>query len=53
MTLNEAIEDLEIRKKMVQAQCVSCWDDAIEMALQALKDIRDGKLIPVDQSKEV
>ncbi|MBQ8994883.1 MAG: hypothetical protein IJ091_03625 [Oscillospiraceae bacterium] len=47
MTLNEAIEDLETRKKMVQAHCVGCWDEAVEMALQILKDKRDGELIPV------
>lgn len=38
MTIQEAIEDLEIRKRMLQSSCYTCWDPAIEMALQALKE---------------
>lgn len=38
MTIEEAIEDLEIRKRMLQSSCYTCWDPAIEMALQALKE---------------
>ena len=38
MTIQEAIEDLEIRKRMLQSSCMDCWDPAIEMALQALKE---------------
>ena len=38
MTIEEAIEDLERRKRVLQASCVCCWDDAIEQALQALKE---------------
>ena len=37
MTKEEAIADLEARKKMLQSTCMNCWDEAIEMALQALK----------------
>ena len=37
MTREEAIADLEARKKMLQAKCMNCWDEAIDMALEALK----------------
>ena len=38
MTIQEAIADLEARKRMLMNSCITCWDDAIEMALQALKE---------------
>lgn len=38
MTIQEAIENLEERKAFLQRTCEHCWDDAIEMALQALKE---------------
>ncbi len=37
MTREEAIEDLEARKAMLMNSCITCWDEAIEMALKALK----------------
>lgn len=33
----EAYEDMQIRKKMVQAQCESCWTDNAELGLKALE----------------
>ena len=33
----EAYEDMKIRKKMVQAQCESCWTNNAELGLVALK----------------
>lgn len=41
MTLNEAIELTEIRKKMVQAQCESCWSEDAEIGLQCMYLVRD------------
>lgn len=41
MTIDEAIENLEERKAFLKRTCEHCWDDAIEMALQALKAKRD------------
>ena len=41
MTLNEAIELTEIRKKMVQSQCESCWSEDAEIGLQCMYIIRD------------
>ena len=38
MTIEEAIQDLEMRKRVLTNCCVTCWDDAIEQALQALKE---------------
>ena len=38
MTIQEAINDLEARKRMLHSSCYTCWDPAIEMALQALKE---------------
>ena len=38
MTLDEAINEWETRKFMVQAQCDTCWDESAEMALNALKE---------------
>lgn len=46
MTINEAIQDLEVRKRMLQKKsCLDRWDPAIEMALQALKEKRDHPII--------
>ena len=42
MTIDEAIEELEERKAFLKRTCEHCWDDAIEMALQALKNKRDN-----------
>ncbi|MBR0420261.1 MAG: hypothetical protein IJI66_13960 [Erysipelotrichaceae bacterium] len=36
-TYKEALEDMLIRKKMVQAQCESCWTEEAEMAIRALE----------------
>ena len=33
----EAYEDMQIRKKMVQAQCESCWTKNAELGLLALE----------------
>lgn len=41
MTLDEAIELTEIRKKMVQAQCEDCWSQDAEIGLQCMYIIRD------------
>lgn len=41
MTLEEAIELTEIRKKMVQAQCASCWSEDAEIALRCMYIVRD------------
>lgn len=41
MTLNEAIELTEIRKKMVQSQCESCWSEDAEIGLQCMYLVRD------------
>lgn len=41
MTLNEAIELTEIRKKMVQSQCESCWSEDAEIGLQCMYIVRD------------
>ena len=45
MTIEEAIQDLEVRKRVLQASCYTCWDPAIEMALQALKEKKDHPVI--------
>lgn len=45
MTIEDAIRDLEARKRMLQVSCITCWDPAIEMALQALKEKRDYPII--------
>lgn len=45
MTIEEAIQDLEVRKRILQASCLTCWDPAIEMALQALKEKKDHPII--------
>lgn len=42
MTLEEAIENLEERKAFLKRTCEHCWDDAIELALQALKAKKEG-----------
>ena len=47
MTIMEAIEDLERRKKMLQSSCATCWDPAVEMALQALKEKANMNLEPL------
>lgn len=41
MTLNEAIELTEIRKRMVQSQCESCWSEDAEIGLQCMYLVRD------------
>ena len=41
MTLNEAIELTEIRKKMVQSQCESCWSEDAEIGLQCMYLVRN------------
>lgn len=41
MTLSEAIELTEIRKKMVQAQCEGCWSEDAEIGLRCMYIIRD------------
>ena len=41
MTLNEAIELTEIRKRMVQAQCEDCWSEDAEIGLQCMYVVRD------------
>ena len=41
MTLNEAIELTEIRKKMVQSQCEDCWSEDAEIGLQCMYVVRD------------
>lgn len=41
MTLEEAIENLEERKAFLKRTCEHCWDDAIELALQALKEKKE------------
>lgn len=41
MTLDEAIELTEIRKKMVQSQCESCWSEDAEIGLQCMYVVRD------------
>lgn len=41
MTLDEAIELTEIRKKMVQSQCESCWSEDAEIGLQCMYLVRD------------
>lgn len=38
MTILEAIEDLEKRKAFLLRTCPHCWDPAMEIALQALKE---------------
>ena len=38
MTIEEAIDELEERKAFLKRTCEHCWDDAIEQALQALKE---------------
>ena len=42
MTIDEAIEELEERKAFLKRTCEHCWDDAIELALQALKEKKEG-----------
>lgn len=39
--LDNAIADLEARKKLLQKSCVTCWDPSIEWALDGLKIIRE------------
>ena len=43
MTIDEAIEELEERKAFLKRTCEHCWDDAIEQALQALKEKAERK----------
>lgn len=38
--LDNAIEDLTNRKKLLQKSCLTCWDPSIDWALDALKIIR-------------
>ena len=33
----EAYEDMQIRKKMVQMQCETCWTESAELGLRALE----------------
>lgn len=40
MTINESIEDLEVRKAFMMNTCPQCWDPAIDMALNGLKLIQ-------------
>ena len=42
MILDEAIELTEIRKKMVQAQCSSCWSKDAEIGLRCMYIVRDN-----------
>ena len=56
MTLKEAIELTEIRKKMVQAQCSSCWSEDAEIGLRCMYIVRDnwddGKDIIMESEEE-
>lgn len=37
VTYREALEDMLTRKRMVQAQCESCWTEEAEMTIKALE----------------
>ena len=41
MTLDEAIELTEIRKKMVQAQCEDCWSEDAEIGLNCMYIVKE------------
>lgn len=41
MTIQEAIEDLTQRKRFLQRTCATCWDPAIDWALDALKILQE------------
>ena len=37
LTYKEALDDMLVRKKLVQAQCEDCWTVEAEMAVKALR----------------
>ena len=39
--LDNAIADLEARKRLLMKSCVTCWDPSIDWALDGLKIIRE------------
>ena len=43
----KALQDWKIRKKMVQAQCESCWSEEAELAIVALEKQIPKKVIDI------